>query len=400
MSVKKTTNSDGECTINGVSEGKHTLTAHKDGYNEFRDEIDVNGSHTTVSVTLIKKEIKNVFDVHFTVVDEQDQPIQNATVELEGDSRTTGSAGGCNFQNISEGEHTLNISADGYKPITNQIIGVDEGNTEFKFILKTAIKLQDVTVELKYKESAERVEGAEVNLNGENQITDKNGKCTFKNVPYASHPVRVFKEGYKTVTDTITVPRDNTPWTTKIVAGDSITLTADKTAIGEGESAIFTGHLNSSTIPSSPKSMKFLVNGAIKWSDLVDSSTQNATFKYTSESAGRIAVTAEYERDIISNVLYLDDNVAKGRDVNLKFIDHDTKQPVAGAWFAIHNQNWGYQVPGNADEQGLATAKGVLDGTYIVSATASGYDTWEKEGITVDSGTPLIIVDFVPKGSE
>ena len=397
MSVRGTTNSDGECTLKGVSEGKHTLTAHKDGYNEYSDEIDVDGSHTTATARLTEK--KNVFDIHFTVVDEQEQPIQNATVELDGVSRITGSAGGCNFQNISEGEHNLNISADGYTPITDEIIGVDEGNTEFPFLLETLIKAQDITVEIKYKETAERVEGAEVNLNGENQITDKNGKCTFKNVPYNSHPVRVFKNGYKTVTDTITVPRDNTPWTTKIVAGDSITLTADKTAIGEGESATFTGHLNASTVPS-PASMKFRCNDTLKGSNIIDSSTQNATFKYTSESAGRIAVTAEYERDILSNVLYLDDNVAKGRDVNLKCIDRDTKQAVKSDWIAIHDQNWGYNKEGHSDEQGLATIEDVLDGTYIISATASGYDTWEKEGVKVDSETGTIIVDFVPNGSE
>ncbi len=398
MSFKEITNSDGECTIKGVSEGKHTLIAHKDGYSEFSDEIDVDGSHTTATARLTK--IKNVFDIHFTVVGEQDQSIPGATVELDGDTRTTGSAGGCNFQNISEGEHTLNISADGYTPITNETIGVDEGHTEFTFPLETAIKLQDVTVELKYKESAQRVEGAEVNLNGENQITDKNGKCTFKNVPYAKHPVRIFKEGYKTITDTITVPRDNTPWTTKIVAGDSITLTADKTSIGEGESVTVTGHLNSSTPPSSPTSMKFFVNGALKTPGIIDAATQNATFEYKSESAGRIAVTAEYERDIISHVLYLDDNVAKGRDVNLKCIDRDTKQAVKSDWIAIHDKNWGYNKEGHSDEQGLATIENVLDGTYIISATAKGYDTWEKEGVKIDSETGTIIIDFVPKGSE
>ena len=153
-------------------------------------------------------------------------------------------------------------------------------------------------------------------------------------------------------------------------------------------------------MPSNPTSMKFFVNGALKTPGIIDAGTQNATFKYTSESAGRIAVTAEYERDILSNVLYLDDNVVKGRDVNFKCIDRDTKQAVKSDWIAIHDKNWGYTKEGHSDEQGLATINDVLDGTYIVSATANGYDTWEKEGVKIDSETGTIILDFVPKGSE
>lgn len=67
---------------------------------------------------------------------------------------------------------------------------------------------------------------------------------------------------------------------------------------------------------------------------------------------------------------------------------------------SIHDHDWNFSKPGTADGQGLLTLKDVPDGTYIVTATASGYDTWEKEGVKVDSETGTIILDFAPKGDK
>ena len=57
-------------------------------------------------------------------------PVENATVAIGDVTGTTGSAGGCSLQNISDGEHTVTVTKEGYKDYTNTIT-VSEESTSF-----------------------------------------------------------------------------------------------------------------------------------------------------------------------------------------------------------------------------------------------------------------------------
>lgn len=57
-------------------------------------------------------------------------PVENATVAIGNVTGTTGSAGGCSLQNISDGEHTVTVTKEGYENYTNTIT-VSENNTSF-----------------------------------------------------------------------------------------------------------------------------------------------------------------------------------------------------------------------------------------------------------------------------
>lgn len=68
-------------------------------------------------------------ELSFTVNDGTD-PIQGATVTIEGKTGTTGSAGGCTIDGILEGSHTVTVTADGHSTKT-ETITVDAEHTSF-----------------------------------------------------------------------------------------------------------------------------------------------------------------------------------------------------------------------------------------------------------------------------
>lgn len=134
-SADATTDSDGEATIDDVSGGSHTITVEKSNYATVIQTVTVNGD-TTVEVEMIATR-----SVSFTVQDSQDIPeaIQGAEVVIDGDTagkKTTGSSGGCTAT-LTDGEHEVVISAEGYTTKT-ETITVDSTHTSFTINLTSA----------------------------------------------------------------------------------------------------------------------------------------------------------------------------------------------------------------------------------------------------------------------
>lgn len=67
-------------------------------------------------------------------IDDGTDPIQGASVTIDEISKTTGSAGGCTLNNVSDGEHLVTVSAEGYVTKTETII-VSESSTTFHISL-------------------------------------------------------------------------------------------------------------------------------------------------------------------------------------------------------------------------------------------------------------------------
>lgn len=68
-------------------------------------------------------------ELSFTVNDGTD-PIQGATVTIEGKTGTTGSAGGCTIDGILEGSHTVTVTKEGFTEYTDTIT-VSSESTSF-----------------------------------------------------------------------------------------------------------------------------------------------------------------------------------------------------------------------------------------------------------------------------
>lgn len=74
--------------------------------------------------------------INFTINDGTDA-IKSATVTIDETSKTTGSAGGCSFPNMTDGNYTVIVSADGFETATENIT-VGEGNTSFTISLSAS----------------------------------------------------------------------------------------------------------------------------------------------------------------------------------------------------------------------------------------------------------------------
>ena len=80
-------------------------------------------------------------DISFTINDGTDA-IGGATVTIGETSKTTGSAGGCSFNNIAEGETEVTVSAEGYESNT-ETITVDSDHTSFTISLTAETTQQE-----------------------------------------------------------------------------------------------------------------------------------------------------------------------------------------------------------------------------------------------------------------
>ena len=71
--------------------------------------------------------------INFSVNDGTDA-IEGATVTVDESTETTDSAGGCSISDVTDGEHTVTVTADGYTDYTGTIT-VSEDNTSFTISL-------------------------------------------------------------------------------------------------------------------------------------------------------------------------------------------------------------------------------------------------------------------------
>ena len=73
------------------------------------------------------------YSVHFDVTDGENG-IGGATVTINGVSKNTGSAGGCNFNNIKGGTVTVEVTKTGYVS-KSESISIDNEHTSFTIVL-------------------------------------------------------------------------------------------------------------------------------------------------------------------------------------------------------------------------------------------------------------------------
>ena len=72
--------------------------------------------------------------ISFTIKSDETTPIEGATVKIGSTTKTTGSAGGCSFNDIADGNVSVEVSATGFVDKT-ETITVSEDNTSFTITL-------------------------------------------------------------------------------------------------------------------------------------------------------------------------------------------------------------------------------------------------------------------------
>lgn len=105
--------------------------AKSDGSIAYQLYSDAGTTGTGIYVKIYATQPKRTLSI---TVDDGSDPVSGATVAIGDNSKSTGSAGGCTLQNISDGENVVNISKDGFETKTETII-VSADNTSFSFSL-------------------------------------------------------------------------------------------------------------------------------------------------------------------------------------------------------------------------------------------------------------------------
>src|SRR6056297_1283090 len=117
------------------------------------------------------------YNVNFSVLDESDDPIEGATVTLDGSSKTTDSNGVVTF-NKPDGSYDYNVIATGYDPLDGTAI-VNGEDVSLNESLSISINTYNVVLSIT-DTNGDPIEGVTVSLEGENdQTTNSNGMITF-----------------------------------------------------------------------------------------------------------------------------------------------------------------------------------------------------------------------------
>lgn len=149
---------------------------------------------TQVLITLPKT--KRILEI--TVTDGTD-PINGATVTINGDSETTDASGEAEFE-LYEGEYTVTATKSSYTTVSD-VVDLNEHNTT----LTIALEITD-TITITVDDGADTpaaIEGAKVVIGETEKTTDSNGQCTFTDMTYDDYTVSVTAEGYEDEEETI-----------------------------------------------------------------------------------------------------------------------------------------------------------------------------------------------------
>ncbi|MFW6145393.1 MAG: T9SS type A sorting domain-containing protein, partial [bacterium] len=110
-----TTDANGEAALDTVN-GDYDYTITKTGYGDETGTLTVDGSAVTEEVVLTE-----MYTVTFSVTDEEDTPVESATIDIDGETLTTDDNGEATLDTVN-GEYDYTVTAEGYEDA--------EGNVE------------------------------------------------------------------------------------------------------------------------------------------------------------------------------------------------------------------------------------------------------------------------------
>ena len=157
------------------------------------------------------------YNLHFHVVDGNDNAIGKAKVSINDKVARTGKAGGCNIKNIPEGSYTVTVNAEGFSEYSEEISVPYEGDIEIvldgssdiavKESDEIAPVINNVTIYVKDNEG-NPINGATVTLGDFEGSTDENGLCLIEDVEEGKKYITVNAGNYEEYRKEIIIPHD------------------------------------------------------------------------------------------------------------------------------------------------------------------------------------------------
>ena len=189
-----TTDQNGDASVN-LPDGDYPYTVSKDGYGNESGSVTISGTNFTENVVLTTTK----YTLTFSVTDENSDPIEGATIEVNQTTLSTNAAGEVSIDLVN-GDYPYSVTHPDYDIITGiaSIAGTDQ--TEL-------ITLPYVTYTITFivkDENNDPVEDANVSIDGNNLITDQAGEVSI-DLSDDIYPYTVSKEGYEDNTGDLTV---------------------------------------------------------------------------------------------------------------------------------------------------------------------------------------------------
>jgi protocatechuate 3,4-dioxygenase beta subunit len=355
-----TTDAAGEATFTNVApQSNINYSVEASGYNTAQGEVSVIDQNITEQVTLNT----TTYQVSFAV-NEGTDPLQGATISLEGYGQaTTDAAGEATFTNVApENNIAYSVEASGYNTAQGEVSVIDQNITE-----QVTLNATTYQVSFAVNEGTNPLQGATINLEGYGQATtDAAGEATFANVaPQSNINYSVEASGYNTAQGEVSVIDQNIT--------EQVTLNATtyqvSFAVNEG-----TDPLQGATI--SLEGYGQATTDAAGEATFTNVAPEN-NIAYSVEASGYNTAQGE--------VSVIDQNITEQVTLNattyqVSFAVNNGTNPLQGATISLE----GYG-QATTDAAGEATFANVAPENNInYSVEASGYNTAQGEVSVID----------------
>lgn len=109
---------EGVYSIEDVLPGTYTLSATKEGYVDYSEEITIDHEHLTFDFSM---ETVPTFRIYGTVNDEDSSAIEGATVTIDDETATTDDTGAYEITGLVAGTYTITVECEGYTTATDSV---------------------------------------------------------------------------------------------------------------------------------------------------------------------------------------------------------------------------------------------------------------------------------------
>ena len=175
--------------------GKYSYDIRTDAYGSKTGETEISNEPNSMSITFERD-----YRVLFTVR-EDDEPIEGASIEINGQMLTTSADGEASVV-LGNGQYTYEVTAPDYQSVKSSIVVAYSEMTE-KVILSPVTYLVTFTV----TDGTTPVEGAVITINDSELTTDAGGEDSI-HLADGEYGYTVTAEGYEDYTNSLTVSGD------------------------------------------------------------------------------------------------------------------------------------------------------------------------------------------------
>ncbi len=187
-------NASGEAMAQ-LSNGTYSYLITASGYNNFDGSFTVNGSEQVVNVAMSPVD---GYVASFTITDESANPVQGATVSIDGTDLIT-DAGGVAEITLPNGEYEYTITADGFAAVTDTLTILDQDVN----ISETLLSVYSLTFVVS-DEAGDPINGAYVVIGSNFYTTNAAGEVSVDAVN-GTYYYTVTKADYEMISGEITV---------------------------------------------------------------------------------------------------------------------------------------------------------------------------------------------------